>query len=321
MQPEISVDERVEERRLITEILPDGSRHYLSNAGGDVEEEWRKTKPLGQGTFGDVWQEQCVSDPKDASGRLRAIKKISKGHLHIMKRELKALATFSDPASPDYADYRRCFVEFFGWFENEDHIYIATEFVPHLTLHDHITNRPISEPEAASITVQIARALRFMHQAKFVHRDIKPLNILVASPGPLWRVKVADFGIAKNTQGTQLKTLSVGTVMYMAPELIQATNVESKPYTAAVDIWSLGAIAFCACTGRPPFASQYETYDFTRGLIEFPKGALSNCSQALTDFVMATMAISPAERPTADEILSHSWVRPYVTYVDRLFGT
>lgn len=146
-------------------------------------------------------------------------------------------------------------------------------------------------------------------------------NILVVSPGPFWRVKVADFGITKNIESTQMRTILVGTAGYKAPEVLRAGNSESSNYTAAVDIWALGAIAFCACTGKPPFQSDYDTVNFFQGGVDFPVLALTECEcdQATTKFIRAAMAKVPEHRPTVHQLLSYPWLKRCTAYVDGLY--
>ena len=183
--------------------------------------------------------------------------------------------------------------------------------------------KPFSEPEAASITVQVAQALQYMHQKNFVHRDIKPLvgsdadrsllsdtnvvqNILVSSLGPRWHVKVADFGIAKNIDGTALGTLQIGSLGYMAPEL---WGNSPDPYTAAVDVWALGAVAFCLRTGFPPFRTIQHLLDYARDhKTHFPLRPLGTSSGFCMNFVLGTMAEAPERRFTIEQILAHDWL-------------
>lgn len=144
-------------------------------------------------------------------------------------------------------------------------------------------------------------------------------NILVVGieSSGFHRVKVADFGLTKHTKGTQLHSAHTGTNEFMAPEILQDEKHIPLSHPRAVDIWALGAIAFFACVGRLPFRNKFYTRDYALGRIEFPESALSGFSRAFADFVLVSMAIIPARRPTAEEVLKHTWVHPSASYVDR----
>ncbi len=70
--------------------------------------------------------------------------------------------------------YEKHFVRCLGWFDDADYMYIAMEYVEHGNLQKYIRNPP-PEVEAAAIVAQVARALQYMHQKGFVHRDLKPM--------------------------------------------------------------------------------------------------------------------------------------------------
>lgn len=72
------------------------------------------------------------------------------------------------------SQYKHYFVQFLGWFDDPRNLYIAMEFVEHGNLQSFI-KAPFPEHEAAAIITQVARALQYMHQRNFVHRDVKPL--------------------------------------------------------------------------------------------------------------------------------------------------
>lgn len=89
-----------------------------------------------------------------------------------------------------------------------------------------------------------------MHRRNIVHRDIKSDNILINNNGDL---KLADFGYAAQlTLERDNRTTKVGTVCWMAPELI----LGKSSYDARVDIWSLGIFALELATGEPPYLDQ-----------------------------------------------------------------
>lgn len=128
---------------------------------------------------------------------------------------------------------------------------------------------------------------------------------MVAHLGPEWHVKVADFGIAKNTDGTILGTQEMGTRGYVAPELFSGSS-----YTAAVDVWALGAVAYCLRTGSPPlFHSIQHLLDYSRDhKTKFPIGKLGQSSGFCLNFVMSSMAETPERRLTIEEALAHDWI-------------
>jgi len=73
----------------------------------------------------------------------------------------------------------QAFVEFFGWFEDADHIFIAMEYFQHGTLNKYITNF-LSEKDARIISLQLLEGLKIMHEERFTHRDLKPeVSLLV----------------------------------------------------------------------------------------------------------------------------------------------
>lgn len=104
-----------------------------------------------------------------------------------------------------------------------------------------------SEDEILDWFAQIALALKFVHDRKILHRDLKAANIFITKDG---KIKLGDFGIARVLSNTisQAQTL-VGTPYYLSPEII-----ESKPYSFKSDIWSLGIVLYEMCALQPPFS-------------------------------------------------------------------
>lgn len=129
-------------------------------------------------------------------------------------------------------------------------------------------------------------------------------NILVDKLGPAWQVKIADFGLARNIAGPSLYTQYIGTYGYIAPELFESSDA----YTAAADIWALGAVVFCMCTGAPPFEQPKHLLEYRAGTRGFPSQVLGFATGFCIDFILGTMQANPRHRLDMDDIMDHEWL-------------
>ncbi|KAE9363175.1 kinase-like protein [Stipitochalara longipes BDJ] len=301
-----------------TEYISNVARGYRKRR---IETKWYKERQLGEGGFGAVFLETKGTDRRTE----RAVKKIDKRWMRATStdytRELKALAEFSKPK------YRAegSFVEFFGWYESPDSVFLAMEYLP---LGDLATCVPatIEENEVKQITAQIFRGLEIMHAEGFAHRDLKPQNILVAQKSPNWWVKLADFGLSKKIQAglTALRT-SAGTQSYQAPEFfhfLETSEEDDDEYTNSVDIWSVGCIVCRLLTGEVPFPTprslrQYCKYSDKLDQPTVIKG-LNNgrVSSDCIKFVNALLKSDPAKRPTPRDALDDQWLTSVIYIQD-----
>lgn len=125
--------------------------------------------------------------------------------------------------------------------------YLAAEYLPGGTLSDRI-EQGISVAESLAVVCDVARGLHYAHGAGFVHRDVKPGNVMFRANGD---AVLADFGIAKAMVGGTAVTTAgswVGTVRYMSPEQINAAAVDGRS-----DLYSLGVVLFELLTGKLPY--------------------------------------------------------------------
>ena len=130
---------------------------------------------------------------------------------------------------------------------------------------------------------------------------------------PRWWVKIADFGLTKRIDDTELRT-AVGTLAYCAPEIRDVyppdfEDGDEKTFSLAVDIWSIGAITVRIISGQLAFPPGSRTLSgYVANGKEFPQEYLRSLDEESTPFVLKTMAASPRHRPTAREGLALSWV-------------
>ena len=144
--------------------------------------------------------------------------------------------------------------------------FYAMEYVPGGTLAERARRTPFTPRDAAAVVEQLARAMHAAHARGVVHRDLKPVNVLLreregAAPVPL----VTDFGLAKHFDGGAGLTQTgafLGTPDYMAPEQLDPAAAVGP----GVDVHALGAVLYFLLAGRPPFAAvtQLDTLDQVR---------------------------------------------------------
>ncbi|QKV95455.1 Stk1 family PASTA domain-containing Ser/Thr kinase [Streptomyces sp. NA02950] len=127
------------------------------------------------------------------------------------------------------------------------HVYLAMEYVAGCTLRDVLRERGALQPRAAlDILEPVLAALGAAHRAGFVHRDMKPENVLIGDDG---RVKVADFGLVRAVDtNTSASTGTVlGTVSYLAPEQIENGTADPR-----ADVYACGVVLYEMLTGSKP---------------------------------------------------------------------
>jgi uncharacterized protein (TIGR02145 family) len=137
--------------------------------------------------------------------------------------------------------------------DDGDTVAFVMEYIEGETLKDYLERKgKLGDEEIKTLFTQMLDAVGYVHEQKLVHRDIKPSNFMITPNG---KVKLMDFGIAKNTDAssaeyTQTGTgMQMGTPMYMSPEQI----TETKSVTAQSDIYSLGVVLWQMVTGRKPY--------------------------------------------------------------------
>jgi serine/threonine-protein kinase len=182
--------------------------------------------------------------------------------------------------------------------------YFVMEWLRGRSLRVHIESERLTVAQTCSILIPLTRALLAAHELGIVHRDLKPDNVFLDERGAQTIVKLLDFGVAKLSKTDQRnKRLGqtatgtiVGTPTYLSPEQAKGVSVDQR-----ADIYALGAIAFEALTGRPPFIADTVMEMVAKHLMEppvQPSAFEPNLPPELDRLVVATLAKSPDVRPT-----------------------
>ncbi|KEF06140.1 MULTISPECIES: protein kinase domain-containing protein [Streptomyces] len=177
-----------------------------------------------------------------------------------------------------------------------DRPWMATLYIPGPTLGEHVKrNGPLAPAEVRRLAAGLAEALRDIHRAGVVHRDLKPGNVLLAADGP----KVIDFGISRPSD-SEMRTETgklIGTPPFMAPEQFQRPR-EVGP---AADVFALGSVLVHAATGRGPFDS--ESPYIVAYQVVHDEADLTGVPEDLAPLIRTCLAKRPSDRPTPDVLM------------------
>ncbi len=136
--------------------------------------------------------------------------------------------------------------------DGTDTVFLVMEYVPGHTLRDVIRKEaPMPATRALALLEPVVSALAAAHRAGLIHRDVKPENVLIADEAHGGRIKVADFGLAKavsaDTQHTATGGVLIGTVSYLAPELVIDGRADAR-----ADVYAAGVVLYELLTGNKP---------------------------------------------------------------------
>ncbi|GKQ38040.1 Stk1 family PASTA domain-containing Ser/Thr kinase [Streptomyces sp. A012304] len=200
-------------------------------------------------------------------------------------REAKSVARLAHPNV----------VQVFDQGTDGSYVYLAMEYVAGCTLRDVLRERGALQPRAAlDILEPVLAALGAAHRAGFVHRDMKPENVLIGDDG---RVKVADFGLVRSVDTVTNTTGAVlGTVSYLAPEQIEQQGAAD----ARVDVYACGVMLYEMLTGDKPHEGDNPAIVLYKHLHEDmppPSAVVPGLPYELDELVASATARTPDVRP------------------------
>ncbi|XP_059159287.1 uncharacterized protein LOC131943281 [Physella acuta] len=271
---------------------------------GDGEQNvvnWKLGTKIASGRHGTV---SHMKNLKDQQLRKYVVKQsiisddINRASLESIDIEIRALK---------HVDHYRI-IKYFGYSRTERVFSLFIEFMERGSLAKYINSQlhgRLTEEKAAMFTYQILEGLVFLHELKIIHRDIKGSNILMQDEN---NIKISDFGVAKilNTL-SQANTQGKGTISWMAPEMFKEGT-----HKKSVDIWSLGCTVYQMVTGKIPFEglSIFQiSQRVSKNEHELPM--LEKCSDILKDFLSQVCRKEPSERPSAEDLLKHEFVKGF----------
>jgi hypothetical protein len=207
-------------------------------AGAEKVSDYEKIAQLGIGGQGQTFHVRHKKSGKEYAAKLITCKDAEA--MQAAQKEAKAMALMSGPQFVEYVASHDVQANKMGQFT----LWILMEFCEKGDLQQLINKSPekrLSEDQIARILTTVLDGLRQMHIKNYIHRDVKPANILIDSKGSFG--KLADFGLAKHVElasMTVTNTGITGSLRYMAPEISAPAKGESARYSATADVFSFG---------------------------------------------------------------------------------
>ncbi len=211
--------------------------------------------PIGRGGMGQVYL------ASDSQGNMVAIKEMLAQYVtdaHLRSRFHQEVNILNQLE-------HQSIVKMHASFEERGNLYLVMEYVEGETVEQYVRRRgKLVESEVVRILCEILSALGYAHQKGFVHRDIKPGNIMIRPNG---NVCILDFGIAKDMNrssgGLTVGQLTIGTDGYMSPEQAEGLSIDQRS-----DIYSLGCVLFYMLTGQHAIQKQQNDYATRMAIIQ-----------------------------------------------------
>lgn len=314
---------------------------------------------LGDGNFSVV--KECMNVQTNVRYAMKLVpKRLVRGRLQLIQREVTILRHISERVheleeernesssskmeSQGTFDGHHHVLQLFDYFETRDNIVLVTQLCEDRDLYDKIISAGSFdiERQVKPYTACLLSALSFLHENGIIHRDIKAENILFRLRDKVAPIDgkydagahdliMADFGLAvRKTDISSLKEY-VGTLSYLAPEVVHCKGIQRvspqeaaklKNYSTGVDIWALGVLCYFMMTGYMPFdcENEKETIEcIIKSDYYVDEGAQNNSSVSFKQcwgFMQQCFTNDGDKRPSANELMGHIFVREYFQLAD-----
>ena len=299
------------ERKYYTEDKKDYHKwiKYLKKAVDyeDLYKSYEIKDIIGQGRYGAIRVGYHKIKNRYVAIKIVNKKSMSESDMQNIRHQIEILKI----ANNEYV------LQLLDLIENESYLYIITELCKGGDLYSYLNQRSFKIPEAnaAKLIYKLAKSVSFLHTIGIIHRDLKPENILMTDMTDEADIRISDFCICKRIEPNETSKEIVGTLGYMAPEVLMGMD-----YNFSADVWSIGIIAYLLLTGYLPFDDEESDKEVIRKTlfesIPFDNDSWKNISNTAKEFIKKILIKDKEKRMTIDDILKDQWLEAYAEVED-----
>lgn len=270
----------------------------------DIHKFYNMQREIGSGSFGIVREAKNIKNDKTF-----AIKTIWKNQVEdelYLREEIEILLSI------DEENIIKCFEV----YEDKNCIHYVMEYIQGGDLFDFIINsssKKLDEKLALNIFMQMIKAVHYLHCEGFMHRDIKPENFLIFTDDKnQLKIKLIDFGFACHFKPNEKKRDKVGSINYIAPEMLLEEDCE---YDCKIDIWALGICLYNMLVGKQPFADDdivLLAEKIKKDELNFSHPVFSTINHNTKKIIEEVLNKNPHKRPSAADIKLIPWLNQLI---------
>ncbi|XP_058806996.1 death-associated protein kinase 3-like [Phymastichus coffea] len=287
---------RVDETDPVGELEPSFPyRDVQVRKGVDFKQHYDIESEIGRGKFGTVYR--CKERSTGLALAAKVVNAGRKEDRRAVEREVEIMRRLQHPR----------LIQLYDALENAKQIYVVLELIAGGELFERVIDDDfvLTERSCAVFMRQICEGIEFVHSQNILHLDMKPENILCLTKEGN-RIKIIDFGLAREWDPKKKLQVLFGTPEFVAPEVVNFDQIGF-----GTDMWSIGVICYVLLSGLSPFMgdTDIETMaNVTIAKYDFDHEAFADISEDAKDFIKGLLVKDITERASALQCREHRWL-------------